>query len=170
MITRFAPKMIMGLAPEHSDVGNHRFWEMDKNLTIIKKRCGIHAFPSSPRKMKSPKIVFGNQFLFLGTDFSFLGAFLGKREDIGKEGLRVCVRKTTRAGADPLQCPAGRVGVHHRFCVREGRRRFACPGMCPPQIPDKAADSEAAGRVQTILAAPWRDGLGVSRRCGITNC
>lgn len=97
MITSFAPKMIMGLAPEHSDVGNHRFWEMDKSLTIIKKRCEIHAFPSSLRKMKSPKIVFGNRFLFLGTDFSFLGAFLGKRQ-LQSEGRASGMRKKNYKG------------------------------------------------------------------------
>lgn len=97
MITRFALKMIMGLAPEHSDVGNHRFWEMDKSLTIIKKRCGIHAFPSSLRKMKSPKIVLGNRFLFLGTDFSFLGAFLGKRQ-LQSEGRLSGMRKKNYKG------------------------------------------------------------------------
>lgn len=49
-----------------------------------------------PRKMKSPKIIFGNRFLFLGSKISFLGTFLGKRDDIGKEGFQACVRKTIR--------------------------------------------------------------------------
>lgn len=137
MITEFAPKMIMGLAPEHSDIENHRFWEMDKSLTIIKNRCEIHAFPSSLRKMKSPKIVFGNRFLFLGTDFSFLGAFLGKREDIGKEGFRVCVRKTTRDDVKSGVSASQRRYAEHmthssppmRICCRTTQRLWRSAAM-----------------------------------------